>query len=139
VNHRRSRSLTRCCVASFEKDLARSGAAVADGTTLVTMSGPETPPFVTLPPPFTRATFVIAFAKITGTLVVRANDFEIIDGNGDVSYPTSFVGSQAGRGLVEQSADRQGRRIHRDRYWQHCVGARGSHPVVTWEYTLEND
>jgi hypothetical protein len=110
------------------------------GSTLATMSGPETPPFATPPPPVTRATFVITFARTTGAVVVRAEDFGVIDGNGDVFYPKSFVGgakqvvASTSRALTVKVSE-----VTATGTGSIAWAPDGRHPVVTWEYTLEND
>ncbi len=114
---------------------------IVDGaSTLVTMSGPQTPPFVTPPPPVTRATFTITFAKTTGVVALRPRDFGIIDGNGNVYYPKAFadgttrvLASLAMPTSVEVSV------VMATGTGSIAWAPDGKRPVVTWEYTLEND
>jgi hypothetical protein len=113
---------------------------VGGAKTLVTMSGPQTPAFVTPPPPTTRATFTITFAKTSRALALDARDFGIIDGKGDVFYPKTFVGGAA------HTVATSGKVISVEVSEVMATGTGsiawapdGKHPVVTWEYTLEND
>jgi hypothetical protein len=104
------------------------------------MSGPETPPFVTPPPPRTRATFVLSFAKTSGTLLLRAKDFGIIDGNGDVFYPRTFVNGEAVlRATPNSTTTVEVSEVTATGTGSIAWAPDGRHPIVTWEYTLEND
>ena len=108
-------------------------------STTVTMTGPQTPPFVTPPPPFTTATITISVRPATGVFEMRAHDFALIDGNGNIYHPATFLGghrqvrvSQVGGGVVrlrEFMAIGSG-----SIRW-----APAGQPMVTWEFTVEND
>ncbi len=76
---------------AIEGDTIR--AILPHGQTLVTVSGPTVPPFVTPPPPVTSATFTISLSHTTGRIPLRPVDFELVDGNGRFYSPQSFDGA----------------------------------------------
>jgi hypothetical protein len=108
-------------------------------STTVVMVGPQTPPFVAPPPPSTTATLAISLSDTTGVVALRARDFALIDGNGRIYHPATFVGGR--RGVLVTSSATTSVRIR-----QYMAVGSGSirwapagHPVVTWEFTVEND
>jgi hypothetical protein len=109
------------------------------GTTRATMAGPQVPPFVAPPPPYTMCTFTIALRGTSGDVPLRARDFAIIDGNGTGYFPATFVGGQ--RSVTVASGDAASVRVREFM----AIGsgsirwAPAGHPVVTWEFTVEND
>ena len=113
--------------------------ALSSGTTWATMTGPQTPPFVTPPPPYTSATLTIALKDSTGSVPLRAIDFALIDGYGTVFRPRSFVGGATS--VVVPASSPVAVKIREFM----AVGsgtvrwAPAGHPVVTWEFTVEND
>jgi len=109
------------------------------GTTTAVMVGPRTPPFVAPPPPATTATITIDVSRTTGTVVLRARDFALLDGNGVLYRPRSFVG-----GATTLTVPASGSAAVRIRQFM-AIGsgsilwAPDGHPVITWEFTVEND
>lgn len=113
---------------------------VPTGHVLVAMSGPLTPPFVTPPPPITRATFDLTFSKVVGVVPIRSNDFGIIDGNGDVFYAKSFVGGiKTMAAPLHRAFTLQVSQVMATGTGSIAWAPNGHDPIVTWEYTLEND
>jgi hypothetical protein len=114
-------------------------ASVAGGSTTVTMVGPTVPPFVAPPPPATTATFTVTLTKSSTPVVVRAKDFALIDGNGNRFYPSAFVGGATSI-VVPAHVSRS---VRLREYMAVGSGsirwAPGGRPLVTWEYTVEND
>ncbi len=113
--------------------------ALLTGTTWATMTGPQVPPFVAPPPPYTTCTLTIALRSTSGDVPLRAQDFAIIDGNGTRYFPATFVGGQ--RSVTVASDVAVSVRVREFM----AIGsgsirwAPAGHPVVTWEFTVEND
>ena len=109
------------------------------GATVATMTGPQTPPFVAPPPPYTTATLTITLKDSTGTVPLRSSDFALIDGNGKVYRPTSFVGGSTVVPVTSGSAVA----VKISEFMAIGSGsirwAPAGRPVVTWEFTVEND
>jgi hypothetical protein len=109
------------------------------GTMWATMTGPQVPAFVAPPPPYTTCTLTIALRNTSGDVSLRAQDFAIIDGNGTRYYPATFVGGQ--RSVTVASSGAVSVRLREFM----AIGsgsirwAPAGHPVVTWEFTVEND
>jgi hypothetical protein len=109
------------------------------GTTWATMTGPQVPAFVAPPPTYTTCTLTIALRRTSGDVPLRAEDFAIIDGNGSRYFPTTFVGGQ--RTVTIASGGAVSVRLREFM----AIGsgsirwAPAGHPVVTWEFTVEND
>lgn len=108
-------------------------------STTATMVGPQTPPFTAPPPPLTTATLTISLRNTSGVVTLRAHDFALIDGNGVIYHPATFLGGQ--RSVLVNSRAATSVRIR-----QYMAVGSGSimwapaaHPVVTWEFTVEND
>jgi len=112
---------------------------LATGRTLVTLSGPTVPPFVTPPPPAVTSTFTITLSRTSGTIPIAASDFQLIDGNGNRFQPTAFVGAQPPKVAPD------GRSVTFEVSEFMAVGsgsirwAPGGVPIATWEYTVEDD
>jgi len=109
------------------------------GTTWATMTGPQVPPFAAPPPPYTTCTLTIALRSTSGDVPLRAQDFAIIDGNGTRYFPVTFVGGQrsvtvaSGRAVLVRVREFMAIGSGSIRW------APAGHPVVTWEFTVEND
>ena len=121
----------------IEGDLVK--VALPTGSTWATMTGPQVPPFVAPPPPYTTATLTITLENTSGVVPLHASDFALIDGNGTVYRPATFVG---GRTSVEVPA-RSRVRVKVREYLAIGSGsirwAPAGRPVMTWEFTVEND
>ncbi len=109
------------------------------GSTVATMTGPQVPPFVTPPPPYTTATITLSFSHTTGVVALRARDFAILDGNGKRYAPRTFVGGDSSLSL------RDGAKVS-VRLREYLAIGSGSirwapqgRPVTTWDFTVEND
>jgi hypothetical protein len=91
------------------------------------------------PPPDTTATLTITLRHTSGVVALRARDFALIDGNGHIYHPTTFLGGQ--RSVLVTSRETTAVRVRE--YMAVGSGsirwAPGGHPVVTWEFTVEND
>jgi hypothetical protein len=123
---------------AIEGDVVHVALSTGVSTTVV-MVGPQTPPFVAPPPPSTTATLTISLTHTTGAVALRARDFALIDGNGRIYRPDNFVGGRAS--VLVASGAATSVRIR-----QYMAVGSGSirwapagHPVVTWEFTVEND
>jgi hypothetical protein len=114
-------------------------AILPHGQTLVTVAGPTVPPFVTPPPPTTTATFTISMTHTSGTVPIRAADFELVDGNGRFVYPQTFVSrpppalAPAGRTVSFEVTETLATGAGSIRW------SPSGRPVATWDFIVEND
>ena len=113
--------------------------ALSSGTSTVVLTGPQTPPFVAPPPPYTTATLTIALKDSSGRVPLRARDFAFIDGNGTVFRPSDFVGGAASVVVPVRSPVTVRLREFMAVGSGSIRWAPAGHPVVTWEFTVEND
>jgi hypothetical protein len=123
---------------AIEGDVVHVALSSGDSTTVM-MVGPQTPPFVAPPPPSTTATLSMTLSDTTGAVALRARDFALIDGNGRTYHPATFVGGRSS--VLVTSGVTTSVRVREFM----AVGsgsirwAPAGHPVVTWEFTVEND
>lgn len=113
--------------------------SLAHAKVLVTMTGPTVPPFVAPPPPLTTITVTLKFTALQGSVQLNSRDIGLIDGNGVVLRPQSFVGGatnlwvSAGHPQVVQVRAFMA-------IGSGSIGwAPNSKIVATWEFTVEND
>jgi hypothetical protein len=114
-------------------------AILSHGQTLITLSGPAVPPFVTPPPPTTTATFTISVSHTSGTVPIRAIDFALVDGIGRFFYPQTFFGARPpklapdGKTISFQVREVMATGAGSIRWAPDGV------PLATWAFTVEND
>ena len=113
--------------------------ALPTGNTVVTLTGPQVPPFVAPPPPYTTATLTISFKDSSGLVPLRVGAFALIDGNGTIFHPTAFVGGATSVHVPDHSALAVQIREYMAIGSGSIRWAPARHPVVTWEFTVEND
>lgn len=122
---------------AIEGDVVKFQIASAQST--VVLVGPTVPPFVAPPPPATTATFTVTFRQGSAPLTVRARDFALIDGNGDRFHPLAFVGGASTLKVAAHVSESVRIREYMAVGSGSIRWAPGGHPLVTWEYTVEND
>jgi len=114
-------------------------AILPQGQTLITLSGPTVPPFVTPPPPTTTATFTFSMTATTGTVPIRPGDFELVDGQGHFYSPQAFAGPEppalapVGRTVSFEITEVMATGAGSIRWSPDGV------PLTTWDFTVEND
>ena len=108
-------------------------------STTATMVGPQTPPFVAPPPPDTTATLTITLRHTSGTVALRARDFALIDGSGRIYHPATFVDGRSSVLVTSRATTSVRVREYMAVGSGSIRWAPAGHPVVTWEFTVEND
>jgi hypothetical protein len=114
-------------------------AILPHGQTLITVAGPEVPPFVAPPPPTTSATFTISLSHTSGSVPIRPRDFELVDGNRQLFRPQAFSGSHPpaeappGRTISFQVTEVMATGAGSIR-WSPDGAA-----MASWDFTVEND
>lgn len=114
---------------------------LASGHGLVTVTGPKVPPFSAPPPPAVTATFAVTISQVSGTIPITPADLTITDQLGRSFHPILVAGEKqppptlaAGRSLtfhVTAVMPTGEGRI----YWSPTR----HHPVVGWDFIVEND
>ncbi|MBV8464113.1 MAG: hypothetical protein JO368_12510, partial [Acidimicrobiales bacterium] len=109
------------------------------GQTEITLVGPTVPPFVAPPPPTTLATFTVTLSHTTGTVPIVPTDFALVDGAGQLHFPTAFVGAGT------PSTAPRGNSVAFQLQLTMATGAGslrwapGGHTMVVYDFTVEND
>jgi hypothetical protein len=114
---------------------------LASGLGLVTVTGPQVPPFIAPPPPNVTATFDISLTHVSGTIPIRLTDFTITDQLGRTFEPTLVSGESPPPSSVANGAtlDFQVNAVmptgEGRLYWSPTSAT----PLVGWDFIVEND